>query len=68
LKKRSKKLLTTVRDSPAAHANEQKFFGSFFQKRTLSYFLKKLSANPLAPSLAAITPSARAISARRPAI
>jgi hypothetical protein len=36
LKKRSKKLLSMVRASPAARANRQKFFGSFFQKRTLS--------------------------------
>jgi hypothetical protein len=37
LKKRSKKLLPMARASPAAHAKEQKFFGSFFQKRTTSF-------------------------------
>jgi hypothetical protein len=38
LKKRSKKLLDYWCDAvPTVHLNEQKFFGSFFQKRTLSF-------------------------------
>jgi hypothetical protein len=36
LKKRSKKFAGAVADSPEAWAKVQKFFGSFFQKRTSS--------------------------------
>jgi hypothetical protein len=42
-----KKQMTFIREaraSPAAHANEQKFFGSFFQKRTF-FFLAFRSYN-----------------------
>jgi hypothetical protein len=36
LKKRTKKLLSVGVPWPIVSANEQKFFGSFFQKRTAS--------------------------------
>jgi len=41
LKKRSKKLLLAVADSQPGRAKTQKFFGSFFQKRT--FFLPQLT-------------------------
>jgi hypothetical protein len=46
LKKRSKKLLLAVADSQLGRAKKQKFFGSFFQKRT--FFLPSTSC-PAAP-------------------
>jgi hypothetical protein len=38
-KKKQKTFICAVADWPAAHAKEQKFFGSFFQKRTLPSIL-----------------------------
>jgi hypothetical protein len=44
LKKRSKRLLLLgVRASPATYAESQKFFGSFFQKRTAFFVTFRLS-------------------------
>jgi hypothetical protein len=52
LKKRSKKLLIpAVRASRNARANIQRFFGSFFQKRTAS-FLGRHADKPSQPVFA----------------